>query len=176
MTLSDPALSCSGPVNHITWRCLLIRTQCPTTETGVVVIGGKSTSGRVASLIADMARVARLVCLGYPFHPTDKPDRLRVEHLQAICTPTLILHGNHDPFGSREEVEGYPLSSAVTRRVKEAGDYWIVQKRGRKVFFRGVWHPGHSGDDPPGASEAGSSSSVLAMISWPYRASSPCTR
>src|SRR5688572_18500284 len=30
-------------------------------------IGGKSLGGRMASLVADEARVAGLVCLGYPF-------------------------------------------------------------------------------------------------------------
>lgn len=35
-----------------------------------------------------------------------------------------------------------PGDAALTRRVKEAGDHWIVQeKRGRKVFSRGVWAP-----------------------------------
>ena len=33
-----------------------------------------------------------------------------------------------------------PGDAALTRRVKEAGDHWIVQeKRGRMVFSRGVW-------------------------------------
>ena len=34
-----------------------------------LVIGGKSMGGRIASLVADEAQVAGLVCLGYPFHP-----------------------------------------------------------------------------------------------------------
>src|SRR5438270_12963562 len=35
-----------------------------------------------------------------------------------------------------------PGDAALTRRVKEAGDHWVVQeKRGRKVFSRGVWTP-----------------------------------
>jgi len=46
-----------------------------------LVIGGKSMGGRMASLIADEAGVAGLVCLGYPFHPVGQPDRLRVQHL-----------------------------------------------------------------------------------------------
>jgi hypothetical protein len=33
-----------------------------------------------------------------------------------------------------------PGDAALTRRVKAAGDFWVVQeKRGRKVFSRGVW-------------------------------------
>ena len=35
-----------------------------------------------------------------------------------------------------------PGDAALTRRVKDAGDHWIVQeKKGRKVFSRGVWAP-----------------------------------
>lgn len=35
-----------------------------------------------------------------------------------------------------------PGDAALTRRVKEAGDHWIMQeRRGRKVFSRGVWAP-----------------------------------
>ena len=35
-----------------------------------------------------------------------------------------------------------PGDAALTRRVKEAGDHWAVaDKKGRKVFCRGVWAP-----------------------------------
>jgi hypothetical protein len=35
-----------------------------------------------------------------------------------------------------------PGDAALTRRVKEAGDHWIGQeKKGRKIFSRGVWAP-----------------------------------
>lgn len=35
-----------------------------------------------------------------------------------------------------------PGDAALTRRVKAAGDHWIVQERkGRKIFSRGVWAP-----------------------------------
>lgn len=35
-----------------------------------------------------------------------------------------------------------PGDAALTRRVKAAGDHWIAQERkGRKVFSRGVWAP-----------------------------------
>jgi predicted alpha/beta-hydrolase family hydrolase len=78
-----------------------------------LVIGGKSMGGRIASLVADEAGVAGLVCLGYPFHPVGKPDKLRVEHLKTIKTPTLIVQGERDPFGSREEVAGYKMSKLV---------------------------------------------------------------
>ena len=88
-----------------------------------VVIGGKSMGGRIASLIADEAQVAGLVCLGYPFHPTGKPDKLRVEHLTSIETPTLIVQGDRDPFGNIDEVAGYTLSSRIQMQWLTDGDH-----------------------------------------------------
>src|SRR5262249_39369589 len=42
-----------------------------------LLIGGKSMGGRVASLVADelyaAGRIVGLVCLGYPFHPPQRP-------------------------------------------------------------------------------------------------------
>ena len=36
-----------------------------------------------------------------------------------------------------------PGDGGLTRRVKAAGDHWVVQeKRGRKTFSRGIWAPG----------------------------------
>ena len=77
-----------------------------------VLIGGKSMGGRVASLVADdlyaAGRIAGLVCLGYPFHPPNKPEQLRTAHLERLACPALIVQGERDPFGGRAEVEGYP--------------------------------------------------------------------
>lgn len=88
-----------------------------------LVIGGKSMGGRIASLIADEAGVAGLICLSYPFHPVGKPDQLRVQHLQTIKTPTLILQGERDPFGDREEVADYKLPRAVQVKWLQDGDH-----------------------------------------------------
>jgi len=88
-----------------------------------LVIGGKSMGGRIASMIADEAGVAGLVCLGYPFHPVGKLDKLRIEHLQAIETPTLIVQGERDSFGSREEVKKYKLSGTIKMTWIKDGDH-----------------------------------------------------
>ena len=88
-----------------------------------LVIGGKSMGGRIASLVADEAGVAGLVCLGYPFHPTGKPDKLRTEHLRKLKTPTLILQGERDAFGSRAEVAGYHLPLILEFQWLEDGNH-----------------------------------------------------
>ncbi len=88
-----------------------------------LVIGGKSLGGRIASLVADEAGARGLVCLGYPFHPPDKPDRLRTAHLRDLRTPALILQGTRDPFGTPAEVAGYDLSAAIRVVWLEDGDH-----------------------------------------------------
>lgn len=88
-----------------------------------LVIGGKSMGGRIASLIADEVEAAGLVCLGYPFHPTGKPDKLRIEHLKSIKTPTLIVQGERDPFGHQGEVAGYKLARDVQIHWLKDGDH-----------------------------------------------------
>ncbi|MFG0334977.1 MAG: alpha/beta fold hydrolase [Maioricimonas sp. JB049] len=88
-----------------------------------LVIGGKSMGGRIASLVADEAGVAGLVCLGYPFHPAGKPDRLRVEHLRELSTPALILQGERDTFGNRQDVPGYGLPARIRIEWLPDGDH-----------------------------------------------------
>lgn len=87
------------------------------------IIGGKSMGGRIASLVADEANAVGLVCLGYPFHPSGQPEKLRTEHLKHIATPTLILQGERDSFGNRDEVSGYELSSHVSLHWLRDGDH-----------------------------------------------------
>ncbi len=88
-----------------------------------IVIGGKSMGGRIASLIADESDVCGLVCLGYPFHPVGKPEKLRTAHLEKIRTPTLIVQGTRDTFGKPEEVETYSLAKKIKLRWLEDGDH-----------------------------------------------------
>jgi predicted alpha/beta-hydrolase family hydrolase len=88
-----------------------------------LAIGGKSLGGRIASMVADRAGVRGLVCLGYPFHPPGKPERLRTKHLEDLRTPTLIVQGTRDIFGNREDVAGYRLSEAVRIAWIEDGDH-----------------------------------------------------
>ena len=92
-------------------------------DAGSLVIGGKSLGGRIASLVADAAGVGGLICLGYPFHPPDKPDRLRTAHLLALRTPGLILQGERDPFGTREEIPGFGLPDSIRVHYLADGDH-----------------------------------------------------
>ena len=101
--------------------------------TGPLIIGGKSMGGRVASMIADelysAGRIAGLLCLGYPFHPPGKPEALRTRHLVGLATPTLIVQGTRDEFGTREEVDSYELSASIEILWLEDGDHDLKPRK-----------------------------------------------
>ena len=104
-----------------------------------LVIGGKSMGGRIASLVADQARVAGLVCLGYPFHPTGRPEQLRTAHLRDLKTPALIVQGERDPFGTREEVARYDFSQSIRVHWLPDGDHSFKPRKASGRTERQNW-------------------------------------
>src|SRR3954451_12086944 len=63
------------------------------------------------------------------FGPGPTSNTVRSVHGQVLTVPA-------------EWVLLPPGDAALTRRVKAAGEHWVVQeKKGRKIFSRGVWAP-----------------------------------
>lgn len=98
-----------------------------------LLIGGKSLGGRVASMVAEdefaAGRIAGLVCFGYPFHPPGKADKLRTAHLETLRCPTLIVQGERDPFGTREEIAGYELAATISLHWATDGDHDLKPRK-----------------------------------------------
>lgn len=98
-----------------------------------VFIGGKSMGGRSAAMFAaepdNQARIAGVLCLGYPFHPPGKPEKTRLEPLRAAVKPTLILQGERDPFGKPDEVADYRLKPPVQVNWIPDGDHSFVPRK-----------------------------------------------
>lgn len=88
-----------------------------------IVIGGKSMGGRMSSLLAENELVAGIACLGFPFHLPGKPEKFKGDHLANIEKPTLILQGERDTFGKREEFDDFVLSSQVKVSFLPDGDH-----------------------------------------------------
>lgn len=61
------------------------------------------------------------------FTPGPSPNSVRISNGKVLTAPegwTLLPPGD----------------AGLTRRVKAAGDHWVVQEKvGRKMFFRGIW-------------------------------------
>ena len=94
-----------------------------------VFIGGKSMGGRIASMVAAQndenlnKKIKGVICLGYPFHPQGKPEKLRIEHLKDITAPLFIAQGTRDKLGSQEEIMAYELNKNIDFLWLEDGDH-----------------------------------------------------
>ena len=67
--------------------------------------------------------------IGNTFTPGPTPNTVKAANGEILTVPSgwVLLP---------------PGDAALTRRVKIAGDHWVVaEKKGRKVFSRGVWAP-----------------------------------
>lgn len=93
------------------------------------VLAGKSMGGRVATMLADELGAAGVVVFGYPFHPPLRPAQLRTAHLATLRTPCLILQGERDPFGTREQVAAYELAAGITLEWLPDGDHSLSPRK-----------------------------------------------
>ena len=93
------------------------------TDADKLVIGGKSMGGRMASHLSELDKVAAMACLGFPFHPPGKPEKYKGEHLAELAKPCLILQGERDTFGKREEFADFNLSDSIRVEFIPDGDH-----------------------------------------------------
>jgi predicted alpha/beta-hydrolase family hydrolase len=126
-----------APILEATWRAVLEHVTMHGAAPASVVIGGKSMGGRIAShVLSDPATqlpgVGGLVLLGYPLHPPGQADRPRTAHLPQLGTPTLVVQGSHDAFGTEHEVrEAFAAVPApVDWLIIPGGDHSFKVRRG----------------------------------------------
>jgi len=96
-----------------------------------IFIGGKSMGGRVAATLAsgellsshELSSFKGVICLGYPFHPQGKPEKLRLLPLQQSIKNNLILQGDRDPLGNKQDIKDYQLPASCQVSFFEDGDH-----------------------------------------------------
>jgi uncharacterized protein len=67
-----------------------------------LLTGGRSSGARVACRTAADVDATAVLCLAFPLHPPgkgDDPTKSRLGELEAVTVPTLVVQGEHDPFG-----------------------------------------------------------------------------
>jgi predicted alpha/beta-hydrolase family hydrolase len=64
-----------------------------------LVAGGRSSGARVACRTAAQTGAAGVLCLAFPLHPPGKPEKTRLDELEAVEVPVLVIQGASDPFG-----------------------------------------------------------------------------
>jgi predicted alpha/beta-hydrolase family hydrolase len=53
----------------------------------------------VACRTAEAAGAERVLCLAFPVHPPGKPEKTRLDELDGVQVPVLVVQGESDPFG-----------------------------------------------------------------------------
>ena len=71
-----------------------------------LVVGGRSLGARVACRTAEATRAVAVLCLAFPVHPPGRPEANRLEELDAVTVPVLVVQGDRDPFGMPPPADG----------------------------------------------------------------------
>ena len=64
-----------------------------------LVTGGRSSGARVACRTAAATKAKGVLCLAFPLHPPGRPEKSRLDELEQVDVPVLIVQGQSDPFG-----------------------------------------------------------------------------
>ena len=64
-----------------------------------LVAGGRSAGARVACRSAAETGAVAVLCLAFPVHPPGRPEKTRLDELDAVEVPVLVVQGDSDPFG-----------------------------------------------------------------------------
>jgi len=64
-----------------------------------LIAGGRSSGARVACRTAAATGAKAVLRLAFPVHPPGRPEKSRLDELDAVTVPTLVVQGERDPFG-----------------------------------------------------------------------------
>ena len=64
-----------------------------------LLTGGRSSGARVACRTAADTDSSAVLCLAFPLHPPGRPEKSRLDELDGVKVPTLVVQGMNDPFG-----------------------------------------------------------------------------
>ena len=71
-----------------------------------LIAGGRSSGARVACRTSRQTSAVALVCLAFPVHPPGRPEQSRLDELDAVEVPVLVVQGDRDPFGMPPDAPG----------------------------------------------------------------------
>jgi predicted alpha/beta-hydrolase family hydrolase len=111
------------PVLLEAWRRVYGQVRDTLASDQLLLIGGKSMGGRLATLVAEELQPAGFCCFGYPFFPPGKRDLARTAHFASLTVPGLILQGSRDTFGKPGEVDCSPWPRNIELVWLDEGDH-----------------------------------------------------
>ena len=97
-----------------------------------VLCGGRSAGARVACRTAAVTGAKAILCLAFPLHPPGRPEKTRLDELEAVTVPVLIVQGESDPFGMPPEAPGRGV-------VRLKGNHSLRSDKAGLVESVGAW-------------------------------------
>jgi uncharacterized protein len=117
------------------WQAAIEQLRAGPLEGLELVTGGRSAGARVACRTAAAVAARAVLCLAFPVHPPgkgDDPSKSRLDELDAVPVPVLVVQGESDPFGMPPEGPGRTVvrvpgnhSLRNTGAVEEAVSAWL---------------------------------------------------
>jgi len=92
-----------APANQLdaAWSVVLSQLRAgPLSGIDFLLTGGRSAGARVACRTAADTGSRAVLCLAFPLHPPGRPEKSRLDELDAVSVPTLVVQGANDPFGT----------------------------------------------------------------------------
>jgi predicted alpha/beta-hydrolase family hydrolase len=122
------------------WIAVLERLQREELAGLRLVVGGRSSGARVACRTAAATGAAGVLCLAFPLEPPGRAVS-RLDELDAVTVPTLVVQGERDAFGSpppapnREvvRVPGDHTLKADLDAVAAAAATWLAELTRRRT-------------------------------------------
>ena len=71
-----------------------------------LIVGGRSMGARVACRTAAATDAIGVLCLAFPVHPPGRPEKSRLDELDAVEVPVLVVQGERDAFGMPPNASG----------------------------------------------------------------------
>jgi uncharacterized protein len=104
-----------------------------------LITGGRSMGARVACRTAEATGAVAVLCLAFPLQPPQPsgsaPRPSRLDELEQVLVPTLVVQGARDPFGippaaatrTVAQVPGDHGLKSDLKAVREAIEGWLVR-------------------------------------------------
>jgi uncharacterized protein len=100
-----------------------------------LVVGGRSLGARVACRTAEATGAAAVLCLAFPLQPPRGSSGSRLDELDEVTVPTLVVQGSRDPFG-------IPPAGAQRTVVQVPGDHSLRTDLEAVAAAVRAWLPG----------------------------------
>jgi uncharacterized protein len=99
-----------------------------------LVVGGRSAGARVACRTAAATEAVGVLCLAFPLQPP-RGSQSRLDELDGVTVPTLVVQGTRDQFGM-------PPEAPQRTVVQVAGDHGLKSDLGAVEEAVRAWLPG----------------------------------